>query len=992
MTGTYTATACSDPATLSVPVGTKSIAAYAAAANPANDITLDILRGGTSIAHGDTLTSPEVATATLAAPATSADVFALQVCPYDNTVIAPFNYFGGYTTSDQTSPSISLPTGLAANPDLQGPGTYKVFQSSPKLAPTANTAADQALLCDTSPSVVIAKPVTCDAFSQRDNGRFGDAAGGKGASPFPYDVDPVTGLPTFATIGNNAITTNAQASTSLTPGPPAVPFTAPGTRDYAPGFTDSWRSSGCDPLQTVGQADVHATITNLFVGHNRIHDFAYRLGLTEAQGALQTSNFGLQSSNPDVKELDPELGNAQNAAFTNAVFPITNQATTPAAGIGLAGRNNANQIALMDGVPGITNQYLFEPIVGFYGPCADGGLDASIFLHEYTHAISNRLVAGPATGLSGQQGGSMGESWSDLVAIQYLNSFGLAGRRGEDPLSLGAYATGNTSKGIRDYNLAPSKNPLNYAEFGFDSTGPEVHADGEIWNGIQMTVRQAMIDAYTTSGTQDPTALAALSKACALGQTATGAPHSTFDGCPGDRRWVQYLFDGMILEANGDPSFVDIKNTMLAGAQLRNQPDDQQVLADAFASRGLGVLSKSDTSEDTDPTPSFAAPAAARNATVTFDLVDSATGAKVPGKVFAGTYQARAVPVATTLPGKQPPTTSFVGGTYSFLAQAAGFGLQRFSATFAPGTTTNQRVQLDRNVASKASGAKVTGDGGVRLDNVADDDEATDGGFDGTSGSTPVAGRAITVALDGYKTISKIAVSALHHPVDSTVTGDFQGRMLGVRAFDLQASTNGGKTFTTVYRSADDFFPADRPRPTAPDINLRTVDLPSPVTADHLRMVIRSNQCTGGPDFNGRQKSANAIALNGDSACAYTAGVPKAGTAGAKAMAVSAPDTTNAQAFQVTVTELEAFGTPTSAPAGVTPTATAPATSPANSAAGSPATSPAGKGSSSPQVGGAPVRGRALAATGGSVALGVMALLLMGGAALGLRATRRRGV
>ena len=167
---------------------------------------------------------------------------------------------------------------------------------------------------------------------------------------------------------------------------------------------------------------MNAAIVNLFVGHNRIHDFAYRLGLTEARGALQTSNFGKSGTN--VAEGDPELGNAQNAAATNNAFTVTNQATVPAAGLGLTGRDNANQITLQDGVPGITNQYLFQPVVGFYSPCTDGDLDATVFLHEYTHAISNRLIAGPATGLSGQQGGSMGESWSDLDAIEYLNAFG----------------------------------------------------------------------------------------------------------------------------------------------------------------------------------------------------------------------------------------------------------------------------------------------------------------------------------------------------------------------------------------------------------------------------------------------------------------------------------------------------------------------------------------------------------------------------------------
>jgi len=141
--------------------------------------------------------------------------------------------------------------------------------------------------------------------------------------------------------------------------------------------------------------------------------------------------------------------------------------------------------------------------------------------------------------------------------------------------------------------------------------------------------------------------------------------------------------------------------------------------------------------------------------------------------------------------------------------------------------------------------------------------------------------------------ITKVAVSALHHPVDPNVAGDFQGRLLGVRAFDLQASKDGGKTYSTVYRSPDDFFPANRPRPVAPDLNLRTVTLPRAVTADHLRMVIRSTQCTGGADFNGTQKSAAAEIANGPSACKGS----------------------GANEFRATVTELQAFGTTAIRPA-----------------------------------------------------------------------------
>ena len=57
----------------------------------------------------------------------------------------------------------------------------------------------------------------------------------------------------------------------------------------------------------------------------------------------------------------------------------------------------------------------------------------SVIGHEYTHAITNRMVGGPNAGLSGFQGGAMGESWSDLVAMEYLNSNGFVPVGGENP-------------------------------------------------------------------------------------------------------------------------------------------------------------------------------------------------------------------------------------------------------------------------------------------------------------------------------------------------------------------------------------------------------------------------------------------------------------------------------------------------------------------------------------------------------------------------------
>ncbi len=834
--GTYSKS-CSAKIALTFAPGDRTVVVSAAAtSNPSDDITINILRNGVIVANGDTGASPEAATASFNPGLLATDKLEAQVCPFDgSTETGPQTFQGVYLTSPAAVPGLNLPT-PPLNGSTTGPATFRAFGSNPQLARDGVVSKDDRYLACSGTGKEgnpLAKDLSACSYVYRDNSRL------------DYDADPVLGAAGATTFGNNALTTNAQASSSLTPGAPATsPVSL--TREYAPTFNDAWHVARCNPASILppDSANIDASIVNLFVGHNRIHDFSYRLGLTEVRGAMQVNNFGHTGTN--VAEDDPEIGNAQNAALTNNAFAVSNLATGPAAGVGLTGRDNANQITLQDGVPGITNQYLFQPVVGFYAPCTDGDLDATVFLHEYTHAISNRLIAGPATGLSGQQGGSMGESWSDLDAIEYLNAFGLAGNRGEDPFSLGAYATGDPLVGIRDYNLAPSRNPLNYSDFGFDATGAEVHADGEVWNAVQMTVREALIKKYDATF---PHTNKVLQKACALGRTASGAVASGFTGCPGNRHYITYLYDAMILQANGAPSMVDMKNAELAAVMMR-LPADYDTVADAFASRGLGSGASSKTGDDKEPIPSFASPKTAKNGHVTFKLVDANTGKPVAGAVYIGMYTARCRPVATSA----SPKAEILKGSYALTVQAKGYGIQRFTKSFAAGSQT-VTLKLAKNVASSAYGAAISGNAGaLRIGRIIDDSEVTNGAYDGQ----PVKGRTFTVKFGGgLKTFDKVALSALHHPAlpaKGEDAAEFQGRLLGIHTFDLQASSNGGASFTTIYSSPSNFFPTGRPRATAPDLILRTVKLSKPVRANALRLVIKSNTCTGSADFNHEQE------------------------------------------------------------------------------------------------------------------------------------------
>ncbi|MGC9667512.1 M36 family metallopeptidase [Planosporangium sp. 12N6] len=630
------------------------------------------------------------------------------------------------------------------------------------------------------------------------------------ASGQAWDVDLATGAPTFTSVGN-------AANNTVRWGGGATPFTATPSPDraYTYPFTDQWHESRCDPavFTSARRNDADAAVSNLFAMHNQMHDFAYHLGFTEATWNLQAVNLS-----PAGLGGDAEQGRAQSNALGGS-------------------RNNANQGTPRDGLPPTTNMYLWQPAAGSaYPPCVDGDYDMTVIGHEYTHAITNRMIAGPDSGIGSFQGGSMGEAWSDLVAAEYLFENNLRAP-GDTPFVTGAYVTGNNATGIRDYDASSS--PLNFSDIGFDLTGPEVHADGEIWVAANLRVRDAFVKRYG-SGTPQ------VQRSCAEGTTPV-------ESCPGNRRWIQLMFDSFVLQAASDVSMIDMRDNMLAADVARFDGANQALIWNAFAESGLGRDAAGDGA-DTDPTPSFASPYA-DNATVTLRPAGDASRAVV--RLYVGDYEARAVPVADTDPATPLPDTFQIvpGKRFTFTVTGAGFGSTKFSEEFRAGKAKDLRPNLRRNLASTASGATVTGDG-VNLDKIADDTEATDwASLDG------VAGRRVTVDLAGTRpqVVSRVNVSALLRPA---ITGDAdagtQNRFSALRSFEvlacnaIVADCTKDAGYRRAFVSAPDAFPGGKFRPTAPQLNIRSFSFP-PVLATHLRIKVLASQCTGGPDYAGEQ-------------------------------------------------------------------------------------------------------------------------------------------
>ncbi|MGI8638570.1 MAG: M36 family metallopeptidase, partial [Pyrinomonadaceae bacterium] len=810
-----------------VPAGKVRLAVTAAAAVPTNDIVLKLyFNNGITDAlllSGDTGTSPETVTYEPVG-GVPAGTYKVEVCPYTPPTapaIPPYNYAGTFTSDD-------TPVGTGTGTPY--PPKWKYFRGNPDL----NYSSTDIARTGCWESIVGGVPIPGCEFSLINL-----------AARAPWDYDFRAGGSTFTTRGNAAQTAESWGS-PLTPTTPYAPTSS--SREYVYPWLNEWKTfggptgtgKGCNPNLahpgdgiTTHDADIDRAIVHLFASHNRFHDWSYFLGFTEQNSNMQLDNFGNTSN---ARQNDPEVGNVQAGAISGGPNGM------------YLGRDNANQITLQDGTPGITNQYLFQPIAAaFYAPCADGDMDVAIVGHEYTHAISNRMIGGPDAGISGHQGTSMGESWSDLDAAEYLNAFGFVPTNDENPTAVGIYATGNKQLAIRDY--AMTNNPLNYSNIGFDTPGPEVHSDGEPWNAVNWAVRQALIDKYNPTY---PYTNQARQTACAEGKFNP-------ENCPGNRRWIQLMFDSFLLQPAAT-SMLNARDAMLAADVARFGGANQIELWRVFGQRGFGELANSNGSDDKAPIPDFSSPLEP-NATVTFSVLaqDESNVAITSAKIFVGHYEARSRPIADTDPATtvdtgnprtniNDNTAKFVPGTYDFVVQAPGYGAHRFTRTFGAGETLNITFSLPTNRASVTKGATVTTTATVAADqtaknNLIDDTEGT-GARLGTV--APVNDDSMTVDLQGTSPVNVTSINV------STAAGPNNGgRFTGIRKFEILASSNG-TDFTAVYTSPDDAFPAQRPRPVQPQLIMRSFDIPDTM-ATHLRLRVVNTQCTGHPGFAGDQ-------------------------------------------------------------------------------------------------------------------------------------------
>ena len=152
-------------------------------------------------------------------------------------------------------------------------------------------------------------------------------------------------------------------------------------------------------------------------------------------------------------------------------------------------------------------------------------------------------------------------------------------------------------------------------------------------------------------------------------------------------------------------------------------------------------------------------------------------------------------------------------------------------------------------------------------------------GRDGHAG----AGQQATVRLDPSQSQQKVARVQV-----SALVGPGQSRFSALRQFQVQTCVASGSVdcsqdsqFTTIYTSPSDAFPSVRPRPRAPELIMRSFDVPK-TQASFVRLVVMSSQCTGFAGYAGEQDND-----------------PRANTDCATAASAAAAQTVHVSAFEV---------------------------------------------------------------------------------------------
>ena len=222
----------------------------------------------------------------------------------------------------------------------------------------------------------------------------------------------------------------------------------------------------------------------------------------------------------------------------------------------------------------------------------DGSIDQGVVFHEFFHYVSNRLI-GNGTGLANNQGGGMGEGWSDfnsmMLNVRATDTAVPSNATFNGTYAMGSYVTSGVPFngaanqgyyfGIRRYPYSTdmTRNPLTFKHvssgvalpvgppvaFGANGAGnAEVHNTGEVW-------AMMLWECY----------------AGLLRDTLGSAPRLAFPDA--QDRMKRYVIAALKVTPSS-PTILEARDALLAVAAA-SDPADYVAFRTAFAKRGAGA-------------------------------------------------------------------------------------------------------------------------------------------------------------------------------------------------------------------------------------------------------------------------------------------------------------------------------------------------------------------------------------------------------------------
>lgn len=206
----------------------------------------------------------------------------------------------------------------------------------------------------------------------------------------------------------------------------------------------------------------------------------------------------------------------------------------------------------------------------------DSSFDNGVIAHEYAHGISTRLTGGPGASNCLQNNFQQGEGWSDWFGLMTTIK---ATDVGTAPRGIATYAFGQPTTGLgirlRQYTTDMSVNEFTFeatndnTQEGTDENGNpiirnrRVHYIGSIWGTMLWDLTWAYIDKY-------------------------GFDSDLINGNGGNNKVMRIVIEGMKLQGC-NPEFTDARDGILAADTAITGGEDQCLIWDVFARRGLGV-------------------------------------------------------------------------------------------------------------------------------------------------------------------------------------------------------------------------------------------------------------------------------------------------------------------------------------------------------------------------------------------------------------------